>query len=66
MNTLVRVLPFWGVLLFLVPLLLMQNKKMVDLNKLLIFVLPDKNMFIWMFKFSYYMLIITMITLIRK
>ena len=64
MNTLGRVFPFWGVLLFWVPLPLTQNKKILDVHTLLIFALPDKNMFIWMYTFPYYMLIITMITLI--
>ena len=61
MTTLGVMLPFWGLLLSFAPLPI-GHKKMVALHTLLIFLFPVKNTFIWMYNFSYYMLIITMLT----
>ena len=49
MNTFGVVLTFWVILLYLVTLI--QKKIMVALYTLLIFALPDNNIFNWMYNF---------------
>ena len=48
------ILPFRGVMISSVPF--MQENKMVDPYILSICLFPDKNIFIWMYNFSYYKL----------
>ena len=57
MAGLVAMIPFWLIMIALVPLAHIFQKKLVALHILSICAFPAKKMFIWMYIFSYHIYI---------